>query len=149
MSRIPVYYPADEGATPPALLLKIEGRPVAAEAVQPRYRLSILPGRDPDERLLRAEVVLGESAVPPHPPISGFLQFSRIRVSQPLRANKRRSVLCAAFLEMLAAPTAKEAQAAIARAARHEAIDRHHLRHEVRDLLQAAPRRLPAGAAAR
>ena len=136
-SRIPVYYPADEGATPPTLMLKIEGRPVAAAAVQPRYRLSILPGRDPDERLLRAEVILGESAVLPHPLISGFLQFSRVRVSQPLRANKRRSVLCAAFIEMLAAPTSKEAQAAIARAARHEAIDRHHLRHEVRDLLQA------------
>ena len=137
LSRIPVYYPADEGTTPPTLMLKIEGRPVAAAAVQPRYRLSILPGRNPDERLLRAEIILGESAVLPHPTISGFLQFSRVRVSQPLRANKRRSVLCAAFIEMLAAPTNKEAQGAIARAARHEDIDRHHLRHEVRDLLQA------------
>ena len=118
-------------------MLKIEGQPIAAAAVQPRYRLSILPGRDPDERLLRAEILLGESAVLPHPLISRFLQFSRVRVSQPLRANKRRSVLCAAFIEMLAAPTSKEAQGAIARAARHADIDRHHLRHEVRDLLQA------------
>jgi len=137
LSRIPVYYPADEGATPPALMLKIAGRPVAAAAVQPRYRLSILPGLNPGEHQLRAEVVLGESAVPPHPTISGFLQFSRVRVTQPLRANKRRSVLGAAFIEMLAAPTNKEAQGVISRAARHEDIDRHHLRHEVRDLLQA------------
>jgi non-specific serine/threonine protein kinase len=137
LSRTPVYLPADEGAPPPTLQLKIEGRPVAAAEVQPRYRLSILPGGDPDDRLLRAEVVLGDRAVPPHPALSGFLQFSQIRVSQPLRANKRRSVLCAAFLEMLAAPTAREAQGAIARAARHEAIDRYRLRHEVRDLLQA------------
>ena len=137
LSRIPVYYPADEGEAPPTLMLKIEGELVAAAAVQPRYRLSILPGRNPEERLLRAEVILGESAVPPHPMISGFLQFTRVRVTQPLRANKRRAVLCAAFIEMLAAPTGKEAQAAISAAARHEAIDRHHLRHEVRDLLQA------------
>ncbi len=138
LTRIPVYYPADEGATPPALLLKIEGRPAAAEAVQPRYRLSILPGRNPDDRLLRAEVLLGETAVRPHPTLSAFLQFSTIRVTQPLRANKRRAVLSAAFIEMLAAPSTREAQGAIARAARHEAIDRHRLRHEVRDLLQAS-----------
>ncbi|MHB8834944.1 MAG: DEAD/DEAH box helicase [Candidatus Methylomirabilia bacterium] len=137
LSRTPAYYPADEGTKPPTLMLKIEGRRVAATAVQPRYRLSILPGLDPGERRLRAEIILGESAVPPHPTISGFLEFSRVRVSQPLRANKRRSVLCAAFVEMLAAPTSREAQAAISQAARHEAIDRHHLRHEVRDLLQA------------
>ncbi len=137
LSRIPVYYPAAEGAAPPTLLLKIGGLPVAAQAVQPRYRLSILPGRDQDERQLHAEVILADSAVLPHPLISGFLQFSRLRVSQPLRANKRRSVLCAALIEMLAAPTNKEAQGAISRAARHEAIDRHHLRHEVRELLQA------------
>jgi non-specific serine/threonine protein kinase len=137
LSRAPIYYPADEGATPPTLMLKIAGQPVAAAAVQPRYRLSVLPGRDEDDRLLRAEVILGESVVPPHPLICGFLQFSRVRVSQPLRANKRRSVLCAAFIEMLAAPTNKEALAVIARAGRHEAIDRHHLRHEVRDLLHA------------
>jgi len=137
LSRMPVYYPADEGMMPPNLMLKIAGRPATAAPVQPRYRLSILPGRDPDERLLRAEVILGESTALPHPLISGFLQFARVRVSQPLRANKRRSVLCAAFIEMLAAATNKEAQGAISRAARHEDIDRYHLRHEVRDLLQA------------
>ncbi len=134
--RVPFYYPADEGKAPAAALLKIAGRVAEAEEVRPRYRLSILPGSDPDSRQLRAEVVLGEAAVQPNPTLTRFLRFSELRVSQALRANKRRSVLCAAFIEILAAPTLKEAQGAISRAVRHEAIDRHHLRHEVRDLLQ-------------
>jgi non-specific serine/threonine protein kinase len=120
-----------------ALRLLSEGMIAEPEWPAPTHRLTILPAGNPKERWLAAQVMLGDRPITPRPSLFGLLAAPPQSLSAPLRANKRRSVFSPALLDLLVAPTKREAGAIIDGAARHEAMDRSALRREVRHLLRS------------
>ncbi len=145
----PLVIPADVARNlilrrPPAshdtaadLRLLSEGTIAQPERPFPAHRLTILPAKNPQERWLAAQVMLGDLPITPRPSLFGFLAAPPQSLSAPLRANKRRSVFSQALLDLLVATTKRAATEIIDGAARHPEMDRAALRREVRHLLRS------------
>lgn len=119
------------------LRLLSEGIVAEPERPAPKHRLTILPAKNPQERWLAAQVMLGDLPITPRPSLFGLLAAPPQSLSAPLRANKRRSILSQALLDLLVAPSKREATEIINGVARHPEMDRSALRREVRHLLHS------------